>query len=553
MKAANFIDKNWQASIDFLSQGQSVFLCAPKNYGKKYFIQHIKSINTFESYKIITLLNIKDSEELNFQQVLDQFESSLENLENNNQYEFITAIESLIQTNSFLVLIANTFRSCKNVSQIVDALHEVILKHPNGRKKKLTVFLADDYSMYYLDQARASRNESSPWYFFKKILIEPIEETLGIENRLLNFFHNRHLSDEFIRHIIRETGGHQGLILEVLNHFIENWQSINFGTVNEEIESKISKSSILDSLRKELLNLSTENLKYLCSFKSKKLEDTNCNELVQRFRNRGVLVRRSSDGDSYITLIKGRVSNLLFKINNSKAMGQQKKLILCVHGLSGSEETWARFKEFYSKDIPLMEEYDFECYTFPTSMWWNINILKSQNPPINQLADGLKTEIEYRFDKYSEIVLVCHSLGGLVGRKFLLEKYLLEKNENNYVTNSQKIKKIIMYATPHNGASIANVAKYITIRNRQVRQLSKNSDFIQELNDKWMKMGAHDHYAGWYVVGGVDQIVDKNSAELFWGNYRCKTIIDADHFSIIKPKTENSLSYLIFRKVLLED
>jgi hypothetical protein len=113
--------------------------------------------------------------------------------------------------------------------------------------------------------------------------------------------------------------------------------------------------------------------------------------------------------------------------------------------------------------------------------------------------------------------------------------------------------QIIMFATPHNGSGIANVAQYITIRNKQVKQLCKNSDFLQELNDKWMKMGAHDYYKGWYVVGGKDQIVEKSSAEMFWGNNRCKTVIDADHFTIVKPENEKALSYLIFRKSLLED
>ncbi len=46
-----------------------------------------------------------------------------------------------------------------------------------------------------------------------------------------------------------------------------------------------------------------------------------------------------------------------------------------------------------------------------------------------------------------------------------------------------------MYATPNDGSSIANIARYITIRNKQVKQLCKKSEFLQELNDKWMILG----------------------------------------------------------------
>src|SRR6185436_20973670 len=231
----------------------------------------------------------------------------------------------------------------------------------------------------------------------------------------------------------------------------------------------------------------------------------------------------------------------------------KKKLILCIHGLNGSKETWSAFKTLYENDSELKEAYDFDTYTFPTTMRWELNLFKAANPPIAQLAAGLKTEIEARFSHYGEISLVCHSLGGLVGRKMLLEHYLLQKHNEKFDEGFPKMEKIIMYATPNNGSGLANAAKYVTIRNRQVRQLCRKAEFLQELNEKWMQLGAHNHYKGWYVIGGKDQVVNPDSVSMYWGNTRCKTIIGADHFDIVKPNDSKSLSYLLFRKILLEE
>jgi len=43
-------------------------------------------------------------------------------------------------------------------------------------------------------------------------------------------------------------------------------------------------------------------------------------------------------------------------------------------------------------------------------------------PKIQELAAALKTEINNRYADFESIVLVCHSLGGLIARKYLLDE-----------------------------------------------------------------------------------------------------------------------------------
>ncbi len=254
--------------------------------------------------------------------------------------------------------------------------------------------------MYYYEHTRTISNNASSWFFFEYIYIVPLTETLLIETQLIHFFHNKQLTDDITSSIMKLSGGHQGLILELIKYILIKWQSINFNLIKEEIENYVFKLKLIDSLSQEFSKLPLEDLKYLCSFKVNKIIEVHENEIVKHFQIKGVLVKKE---DLYIGLIDGVISNLLKKIYKSKTMSQHKKLILCIHGLNGSEETWAKFKKIYSEDISLNEEYDFATYIFPTTMWWNLNVLKAQDPPIHQLTEGLKTEIEYKYGNYSEI------------------------------------------------------------------------------------------------------------------------------------------------------
>jgi predicted alpha/beta hydrolase family esterase len=377
--------------------------------------------------------------------------------------------------------------------------------------------------MHFFENNRVFTGQSSAWYF-EKINIRRLKDCSLIKEYLLDFFHNKQLTDRVGTFILKTSGGHQGLIRETLQHIFEKWESINFDTIEEEIQQFISDTTIIDEFRADYTSLNTEDLQLLYSFRNKKLFETNEGELVRKFVSKGILTR---EGDLYISISPGIIGDILKTIYQTRTMAASKKLVLCVHGLAGSEQTWRKFEELYKSDRALQQEYDFATFEYPTSKWWNFNLLKATNPAIKQLADGLDTEIKFRHNTYKEIALVCHSMGGLVGRKYLLDKYLLKDGTQAAPT----IKKIIMYATPHLGSSLANIAKYITIRNNQVKQLARNSDFLGELNDKWISTGALDHYKGWYVIGGLDQIVPKDSSQLYYGNKRCQTILNADHFN----------------------
>jgi len=61
-------------------------------------------------------------------------------------------------------------------------------------------------------------------------------------------------------------------------------------------------------------------------------------------------------------------------------------------------------------------------------------------PRIRDLAEGLRSQIEVRYPDYKSIILVCHSLGGLVARKYLVEEVKRGKE--------LRIDKLLLFAVP---------------------------------------------------------------------------------------------------------
>lgn len=219
----------------------------------------------------------------------------------------------------------------------------------------------------------------------------------------------------------------------------------------------------------------------------------------------------------------------------------KKRLILFVHGLGGDSETsWGQFPQLIRNDEELHKNYDIDFYSYPTSIF-PISLFK-KGPKIQEIANGLRTMINNRFDNYLSIGIVCHSLGGLIARKYLLDE--IKRG------NKTRINKLLLYAVPNNGANLAAIGKYLAFRNRQIAQICKDSDLIELLNEDWFQLEIANFVEVKYVIGSLDQIVDERSAKNYWGNLNIETIIDKGHIDIVKPCSYNDLAFLVLKKFL---
>ena len=72
-----------------------------------------------------------------------------------------------------------------------------------------------------------------------------------------------------------------------------------------------------------------------------------------------------------------------------------------------------------------------------------------KNIKIEKLSDFLKSSIEVYCSNYENIVLIAHSMGGLISKAYILKD--LEEQLN------PKVKLFLSLAVPHNGSNWAQI------------------------------------------------------------------------------------------------
>src|SRR4051812_46207819 len=97
-----------------------------------------------------------------------------------------------------------------------------------------------------------------------------------------------------------------------------------------------------------------------------------------------------------------------------------KLLILFVHGLGGSSDSWGRFGELINGDSELAPFVTCDFYNFPTGIIRFLDRWRSLE--LQDLADGLSTYIDNRYAAATSILLVAHSMGGLLCKEYIARK-----------------------------------------------------------------------------------------------------------------------------------
>lgn len=217
------------------------------------------------------------------------------------------------------------------------------------------------------------------------------------------------------------------------------------------------------------------------------------------------------------------------------------KIIMLVHGLGGTtDETWGNFPDFLRSDADI----DFDILQFgytspPLYKFWK------RAPNITNIANALITELTHRCDiENDEIILAGHSLGGLIVRKALLR--LKAKNQNH------KIQKVCFFDTPHNGSNYANIGKYITFRNRHLKQLCTDAGELDDLNDQWVDQKLSSQFEILTALAEDDDIVSPNSGKGLFREGQVETIPNTNHTTIVKPTSCNDIAYLVLKRFVLK-
>lgn len=217
------------------------------------------------------------------------------------------------------------------------------------------------------------------------------------------------------------------------------------------------------------------------------------------------------------------------------------KLVLFVHGLGGrAEATWGKFPGLISADTEL-SHLRIAHYSFPTGVL-SLPFL-SKRSSILTLAEGLHTQIKATVTKEEDVVLVCHSLGGLIAKQYIIDR-LMQGTDS-------RVSRVFFYATPHNGSRLADIARYISWRDPQLRNLCKDSDLLRSIAQSWTYVKAGERVLVHYIVAAQDRVVSEESSRGAWGNPSIEVLPNKDHRSSVKPLSSDDLSYSIFRQAML--
>lgn len=175
-------------------------------------------------------------------------------------------------------------------------------------------------------------------------------------------------------------------------------------------------------------------------------------------------------------LVDTKSRNVTFELKPKKHP-PQKPLILFIHGLGGDgTSTFGKFQELFARDSSFGEKFKTAFYIFPTSLLripfvTYVPYFYDKPVKIQVLSAGLDTELKYRYQENDDVTLVCHSFGGLIAKKYLIDK--IKKKEET------RVNKVALYATPNNGSDLAGVARMISWKHKQLSQLCKDADMIE--------------------------------------------------------------------------
>lgn len=235
--------------------------------------------------------------------------------------------------------------------------------------------------------------------------------------------------------------------------------------------------------------------------------------------------------DAESPLAQGRRFTLIRRRNTSPG---PRRLILFVHGLNSSADTWTPFVRA-AYGCAELAAFDFAAFEYQTSFFGRVKLF-SRKVDAEDWSRVFSDTLQHAVlseGAYDQVVLVGHSMGGLVAKMALRDLYDDEDDKA-----LRRIHSLFTYATPHFGSDKAYAA--VAAMSHDVSFLRKNSDAIGRLTSFWNEHagpGKSIDIPQRAVVSASDKAVEIGSAR---GGLNSTDIfhVGTSHTEVHKP--ENS-------------
>src|SRR6266567_2925347 len=155
--------------------------------------------------------------------------------------------------------------------------------------------------------------------------------------------------------------------------------------------------------------------------------------------------------------------------------------IAFIHGIGAKalQDYWEQFLKVLQSDEK-MREFGIFVWKYPTHKEPNIlkdkPLISDAAPRIKLLGEAWDATYRAQFRDYQEVILICHSMGGLVVKSWVVG-VLIDGDSAKLDT----LRHISFFATPHNGALSAT----LTAWNEQLRDMKLDSAFIADIGKGW--------------------------------------------------------------------
>ncbi len=223
------------------------------------------------------------------------------------------------------------------------------------------------------------------------------------------------------------------------------------------------------------------------------------------------------------------------------------KAIVFVHGLNGGYSSWKGNSDRFIERLQLEEEINKNfalcIFEYPTkiieisSIWKSLSMIpglsneKKFNVGIRRISLQLVTDIDEFLNNYKKIVIVAHSMGGLIVKRALVEM------DNNTL---KKVELFFSLSVPHHGSALANFGKHL-FGGPQLINLQAFSEFTNELTDRFSNLKNKPKII--YQTGHQDLIVNEGSAIPAGVIRKFRIDTDDDHYSVLNISNIKSKSH----------
>ena len=220
---------------------------------------------------------------------------------------------------------------------------------------------------------------------------------------------------------------------------------------------------------------------------------------------------------------------------------QNHQLVVFVHGFNSNKDAaWGQFPTLLKGD-PDFKDFNIHRFGYPTKLCRQVSNIQNQG---DLLASFLKEILTAEQPRYRQVVLVGHSMGGLV----ILHALLRLERDHLEVLQDKEL-KVLTFGTPYLGVENTE-ALSLFCDNKQANNLSILNDTLGELGREWTRRynqkpapsGRETPQVPLYAFRGTeDRFISKTSA-CGYPQTPCESV-DGDHDSIVKPTNRTHLAY----------